>query len=243
MHPTIRRALRRIRALTHRDTLEQDLDDEVRLHVALEAEELQRVHNLSPDDARRRALVAFGGIERYKEAHRDARGVRWLDELQQDIRYAARALGRSPAFTVSAIAILALGIGACTAVFSVVDAIVIAHLPYPRDDRLIQVYERNSPTNQWPLSVADFQAIEQGQRSFTDVGLLRQTDAPVATGGEPQRLSVGYATSGFFRALGVTPVVGRGLGAADDPPGAPPVAVVTHRFAVEHLGGDDAAVG
>ena len=243
MHPTVRRTLRGIRALVHRDTLEQELDDEVRLHVALEAEELQRLHNLSPDDARRRALVAFGGIERYKEAHRDARGVRWLDELHQDVRYAARALGRSPTFTASAIAVLALGIGACTAVFSVVDAVVISHLPYPHDERLVQIYERNSPTNQWPLSVADFMAIAQWQRSFTDVGLLRQALAPVSTGGEPQRVSVGYATSGFFRALGVTPVVGRGLGAADDGPGAQPVAVVTHRFAVEHLGGDTAAVG
>ena len=243
MHPSIRRMLRRIRALTHRDTLEQELDDEVRLHVSLEAAEIARLHNLSPDDARRRALLAFGGIERYKEAHRDARGVRWLDELQQDVRYAARALGRSPTFTISAIAILALGIGACTAVFSVIDAVVISHLPYPHDDRLIQIFERNSPTNQWPLSVADFQAIESWQQTFTDVGLLRQADVPVGTGGEPQRLSVGYATSGFFRALGVTPVVGRGLGAADDPPGAPPVAVVTHRFAADHLGGDNAAVG
>ena len=243
MHQSIRRTLRRIRALTHRNTLEQELDEEVRLHVALEAAELARLHNLSPDDARRRALVAFGGVERYKEAHRDARGVRWLDELQQDIRYAARALGRSPTFTLSAIAILALGIGACTAVFSVVDAVVISHLPYPHDDRLIQIYERNSPTNQWPLSVADFQAIEQWQRTFTDVGLLRQADVPVATGGEPQRMSAGYATSGLFRALGVAPVVGRALGPADDAPGAPPVAVVTHRFAVDHLGGDYAAVG
>lgn len=243
MHPAFRRILRRVRALTHRDTLEQELDDEVRLHVALEAEELERVHHLSPDDAQRRALVAFGGIERYKEAHRDARGVRWLDELRQDVRYAARALGRSPTFTISAIAILALGIGACTAVFSVVDAVVLSHLPYPHDDRLIQIYERNSPTNQWPLSVADFQAIEQWQRSFADVGLLRQNLAPVSTGGEPQRMPVGYATSGFFRALGVTPVVGRGLGAADDGPGAQPVAVVSHRFAVDHLGGDTVAVG
>lgn len=243
MHPSIRRALRRIRALTHRDTLEQELDDEVRLHVALEAAELQRLHHLTPADARRRALVAFGGVERYKEAHRDARGVRWIEELRQDVRYAARALGRSPTFTVSAIAILALGIGACTAVFSVVDAVVMSHLPYPHDDRLIQIYERNSPTNQWPLSVADFQAIEQWQRSFADVGLLRQADVPVAAGGEPQRVSVGYVTSGFFRALGVKPAVGRALGPADDRPGAPPVALVTHRFAVEHLGGDNAAVG
>jgi len=243
MRLAIRRMMRRVRALLHGAALDRELDEEVRLHVALEAQELERLHRLAPDDARRRALVAFGGIERYKEAHRDARGVRWVDELRQDIRYAARALGRSPTFAISAVAILALGIGACTAVFAVVDAVVISHLPYPRDDRLIRVYERNSPTNQWPLSVADFEAIRAWQQSFSDVGLLRTVDAPVAAGGEPQRMAVGYATSGFFRALGIAPAVGRGLGAADDPPGAPPVAVVSHRFAAEQLGGDRAAVG
>ncbi|HEX5178823.1 MAG TPA: ABC transporter permease [Gemmatimonadaceae bacterium] len=240
---SIRKLVRRIRALVRPGALDRELDEEVRLHVALEAKELERLHHLSPADARRRALVAFGGIERYKEAHRDARGTRWLDELQQDIRYAARALRRGPTFTISAVAILALGIGACTAVFSVLDAVVISHLPYPNDDRLVQIFERNSPTNQWPLSVADFQAIQAWQRSFTDVGLLRQTDVSVAAGGAPQRLPVGYVTSGFLRTLGVKPAVGRPLGPADDAPGAPPAAVVTHHFAVEHLGGDRAALG
>ncbi|HEY7896641.1 MAG TPA: ABC transporter permease [Gemmatimonadaceae bacterium] len=237
------RALRRLRALTRRGDIERELDEELALHVALEAAELERQHHLSPDDARRRALVAFGGIERYKEAHRDARGVRWLDELRQDVRYAARALRRSPTFTVSAVAILALGIGACTAVFSAIDAVVISHLPYPHDEQLVRIYERNSPTNQFGLSVADFQAIESWQRVFSDVGMVRSADAPVTAGAVPQQTAVGYATSGFFRALGVTTSVGRGLVAADDSAGAPPAAVVTHAFAAQQLGGDRAAVG
>ncbi len=243
MSTLIRRAMRRLRALVHRDALERELDEELRLHVALEAAELERLHHLSPGDARRRALVAFGGIERYKEAHRDARGVRWLDELRQDVRYAARALRRSPTFTVSAVAILALGIGACTAVFSAIDAVVLSHLPYPRDDQLVRIYERNSPTNQFGLSVADFQAIGSWQRVFSDVGMVRSADAPVTAGAVPLQTAVGYTTSGFFRALGVRTVVGRGLLPADDSAGAPPAAVVTHAFAAQQLGGDRAAVG
>jgi predicted permease len=243
MHPVFRRALRRFRALIHRGQLDRELDDELTLHVALEAAELERLHSLSSSEARRRALVAFGGVERYKEAHRDARGVRWLDELRQDVRYAARALRRSPAFTISAVAILALGIGACTAVFSAIDAVVIAHLPYPNDDRLVRIYERTSPTNQFGLSVADVQAIESWQTVFTDVGMVRSGDVPVTAGATPQRTSVGYATSGYFRALGIGTVHGRGLRAADDSVASPPVAVVSHTFAVQQLGGERAAVG
>ena len=242
MPPLVRRLMRRVRAVVRRDALERDLDEELGLHVALEAAELERLHHLSPEDARRRALIAFGGIERYKEAHRDARGVRWLDELRQDVRYAGRALRRSPTFTVSAVAILGLGIGACTAVFSAIDAVVISHLPYPHDEQLVRIYERNSPTNQFGLSVADVQAIESWQEVFSDVGMVRTADAPVAAGAGPQQTAVGYATSGFFRALGAATSAGRGLASADDSVGAPPVALVTHAFAVQQLGGDRAAV-
>src|SRR6478672_10871747 len=159
------RLARRIRALLHRDALDRDIDDEMRLHIEMEANELARVYGLSPAEARRRAAIAFGGVDRFAEEHRDARGVRWIEEVAQDVRYAARSLRRSPGFTLTATLVLALGIGASTAVFSAVDAVLVSRLPYPSDDRLVRIFQQNSPTNRFGLSAADYLALAAQQRS------------------------------------------------------------------------------
>jgi len=229
------RTARRIRALVHRDALDNEVDSEMRLHIALEADDIARTTGVSADEARRRALAAFGGVARHREAHRDARGVRWVEEIGQDIRYAIRSLGRSAGFTLSSVAVLALGIGATTAVFSAVDAVLLD----PRYDRLAVMFLRGFPS----LSTVDYRAIEEQQRSFTDVGAIRRREVAFSAGGEPEEMRVAAATSGFFRAVGIRPVRGRAIEPADEPVGAPPVAMVTHALANRALGGDDAAVG
>ncbi|HEX6965935.1 MAG TPA: ABC transporter permease, partial [Gemmatimonadaceae bacterium] len=239
MHHVARRA----RAILRNRALDRDVDAEMRLHIEMEAEELARLHGFTSEEARRRALVAFGGVERYKEAHRDARGVRWLAELVQDIRYAVRSLLRAPAFTLSAVAVLTLGIGASTAVFSAVDAVLLTRLPYPHDERLVRIYEQNSPTNRWTLSVADLQAIETRGHTLSAVGAAQQREVPVSAGREPEQLRAGYATSGFFRALGVEPAQGRNIEPRDDRPGAPFVALVSDEYAMRTFGSAARAVG
>lgn len=241
--PGTARWRRWLRALSSHAAVDRDLQDEMRLHVELEAEDLARARGLSPEEARRCALVAFGGIERFAEAHRDVRGTRWLHELAADVRYALRALGRAPGFTAVAVLVLALGIGASTALFSAVQAVVMARLPYPRDGRLVRIYLQNSPTNMFGISVADLEGIVAQQRSFSAIGAMRPGTAPVAVNGDAGRLPIGWATDGFFRALGIAPMAGRAIVAADTRPGAPGVSLVTRAFAVARFGAPAAALG
>ena len=236
------RLVRRIRALFRSDALDRELSDEMRQHIELEAEDLVRTKGLTPDAARRQALIAFGGVERYREAHHDARGVRWIEESLADLRYAFRVLLRSPGYTIPAILVLGLGIGATTAIFSVVTT-AFGRLPYPNDELLVRIYEQNSPTNRWTNSVADFQAIESQAHTLSAVGALSFRSVPVAAGGDPQTMTVTPVTSGFMRALGVRPVIGRAIVPADDPLGAPLVVVVSDAFARRALGGRAVALG
>ncbi len=234
-----RRLLRRAQSLTARSSLDRDLALEMQQHVELEAEELQRTLGLTPAEARRRALVAFGGVTRFTEEHHDARGTRWFVDLAQDVRYAARSLRRNAAFSLSAVAVLAVGIGATTAVFSAVDAVLVN----PDYDRLVVVFQRFSPTSRAPLSVVDYRAIEAQQRSFSELGALQARVASFSAGGEPERVTAGNATAGFFRALDVRPVYGRPLTAEDERQGAPAVTLVSHALAERALGGAAQAIG
>src|SRR5690349_18995271 len=204
-----RRLARRFRALIHRDSLDRDVDDEMRLHIEMEANDLARVHGIPAGEARRKAVIAFGGVDRFAEEHRDARGVRWVEELTQDARYAARVLRRSPGFTLTATLVLALGIGASTAMFSAVDAVLVSRLPYPDDDRLARVYQQNSPPNRFGLSAADYLAVVAQQRSFSAVGAQRGREVTLAVEGRVMRSNIAGADAGFFSARGIQMARGR----------------------------------
>jgi predicted permease len=233
---------RRLKALFRAQQLERDLDDEMRLHLDLQIRELI-ARGIPPAEATRRARIAFGGVERYKESHRDARGVRWIEELGQDLRYAGRALRRAPLFSLSAIVVLALGIGAVTAAFSAIDSVMLTRLPYPQDDRLVRVYQRFGNGNQFGLSTVEYRAIEEQQHSFSAVGMLRPREAPVAAGGTPGRARIGWHTAGFFTALGVQPFTGRLTTPSDDSLGAPGVVVLGYGYATGAFGDAAAALG
>src|SRR5687768_12560093 len=230
-----RRLGRRFDALMHGDEIDRDVDEEMRLHVALEAEEISRVEGVPPDEARRRALVAFGGLTQYQEEHRSVRGVRWLEHPMRELRQATRGLMRSPGFTLAAVGVLALGIGSTTAVFTAVNAV----LRNPNHDDLAIIFYRGFPS----LSTVDYRAIEEQQRSFAAVGAMRGGEAAFRARGDPERVQVGRVTSGFFRAVGVRPAAGRLIEPRDEPVGAERVAVVSHALAERALGGAAAAIG
>jgi putative ABC transport system permease protein len=234
--------LERLRALVFRSRWQRDLDEEIRFH--LEQDEAARVRaGADPAAARREALLAFGGVEQVREATLDASGVRPLHDLAADVRFTLRGLRRNPGFTATAILVLALAIGAATAVFGVVRTVLLSDLPYPHADRLVRVYQQNSPTNRWTLSVVDVQAIREQQLSFDAFGAARVGVAGLAGGGVPEQVPVVWVTSGLFSALGTRPAAGRLIEVGDERPDALPVVVVSARLAAERLGGVRAAVG
>ena len=137
---------RRLRLLLRRDAVERSMDAEMRHHLECETAEYIR-HGLAPDEARRRAARDFGGVDAVKEAARDARGGRSLEDLVHDLRYSARLLRRNAGFTTVAVLTFALGIGAASAIFSVVYGILVRPLPYAHADRLVVLWERHVPRN------------------------------------------------------------------------------------------------
>jgi putative ABC transport system permease protein len=232
----------RARALFFRNAEDREMDDEVRFHLERDAQE--RIRNgRTPDVARREALLAFGGVERYKEQMRDARGTRPLEELGADIRYALRGLRRNPGFALTGILVLGVGIGATSTVYSVVHSVILADLPYPEPERLVRVVERNSPTNSWVLSTADVIAIRERQRVFAEWGEMGLREVALSGVGTPQRIRVTPASSGYFRTVGIPVAKGRAIQPSDEVAEASEVVVVTDAFARRVLGGADAAIG
>jgi predicted permease len=234
----------RLRALFQREAVIRDIDEELRLHIELETEANIR-QGMSPIDARREALKAFGNTGRIKDVAYQVRGGGMLEALLQDIRYGARVLAKHKGFTIVAVLTLALGIGANTAIFSVVNELLLRPLPYRDADRLVMLWEvnpsgrRNNSTSRgnflgWRGQSASY----EGVAAFFDTRL-----GLTGSGGEPEELSAQLATPELFQVLGVTPILGRTLAAEDGGPKAQNVAVLGHGLWQRRFGGDPAIVG
>ena len=166
-----------------------------------------------------------------------------MSQFFNDMTLAVRTLAKRPAFALTVILTLGLGIGANTAVFSLVNGVLLAPLPYPDADRLIYVFQNNSPTNTFPMSVADYQGVERGQRSLESFAALRRGTVTVTGGETPRLAAAAYVTARFFDVLETPPAVGRGFRAAEDVPGSELVVVLGHAFKERHFGADADAIG
>ena len=235
-------ALARLRAILRRGAGESELDEEFRFHLEMEVEKHLRA-GLSPDEARRRARVVFGGVDRHKEAMRDGRRVGWIEGPWQDLRYAVRGLARAPGFALVAVLTLALGIGAATAVFSVVNAVLLRPLPFPDADRLHLVWSRSEDSPESWLSHPEWMDLRERSTSFTDLAVLRDFSFAVTGEQEAEQVAALAVSANLFRTLGVRPLLGRAFSSQEDRTGAGRVAILSHGFWQRRFGGDPGVLG
>src|SRR6266404_1829009 len=199
----------RLRALFQRKTVESELDQELRAHVESEAQK-HLTAGLSPQDAVRRARIALGGLEQIKEQCRDARGTLLLDTLAQDVRYGLRTLRKSPAFTAVAILTLALGIGANSAAFGLVDASLMRALPFREPERLVHVWTTDAAGELHTPSPSEYSALRSSSQLFERIAGSGWMDFYFENRASTGESLAGFAvTSNWLPTLGVQPVLGR----------------------------------
>jgi len=230
-----------------RSRMEQEMDVELQLHMEAYADDLIR-RGVPAAEAVQRAKVEFGSIARAKEACRDASGASVLESLLHDVGYGMRLLRRSPGFAAVAVFTLALGIGATTAVFSLVNAVLLRALPYGDPERLVYLYEKlpdipNVPLEAWAPVNADFYEWQKQSRSFAAMALFTTDSLNAAMEDVTFRAAGSRVTGEFFRVLGVAPEIGRTVDNSDDQPGKGRVAVISHALWQSRFNGDRSVLG
>jgi len=239
------RIIRSFRNLLRKSTVEQALDDELQSSVELLTGEKMNA-GLSRPEARRRALIELGGVEQVKEECRDARGGAFLDTLARDLRYSVRVLRRSPGFTMAATLTLALGIGGATAVFSIVNAVLLRPLPYRDPGRLVTLFgvDPKMPEMRLGVTPGSYAEIRRRSRGFSTVAALRPgRKIRIVGNGETTQAAGALATGDFFDLMGVPALLGRTFGPQDARPGSAPVAVIGYGLWQRTFGGAPTAIG
>jgi putative ABC transport system permease protein len=229
--------------LLHKQQVESDLDAEIRSYVDAVTDE-KMASGLAHDEARRRALAESGGMEQVKQAVRNGRAGTFVESVWQDVRYALRQLRRNPAFTWTAVVTLGLGIGATTAIFSAVYALLIHPLPYPGSDRLMFIYQHTKYDDMAALINQDFIAAQSALRSFESVaGYLDYGDQNLTGVGAPIRVSAMKVTANFFPTLRVPLALGRNFLSSEDHKDGPAVVILSHRLWHSRFNSDQTIIG
>jgi len=230
-------SFQRLRSLFRRAQLDRDLDAEMSAHLELAIEEnLER--GLALAEARRQALVRFGGPQQAKEQHREARGLPLLETLLQDLRLASRTLRKAPGFTAIAVLTLALGIGASTSIFSVVDAVLLRSLPYPHPEQILRFWEQAPDGRRMNLAQPNFEDFRKQNDTFASLAAYGDGGlASISGGSEPARVSVSAVSSDFFKSLGVEPFLGRGFVSDERRLNGAPAMLVSYGYWQRYLAG------
>ncbi len=234
----------RLRSLFRWAQADQELDEELRDHLERATEEYV-AQGITQEEAHRRARLDLGGIEQTKEKCRDARRVNWIQEFVQDLRFGLRMLRKNPGFTAVAVLTLALGIGANTAIFSVVNGVLLKPLPFPESDRLVEVMRGLKSGNDETVEASKFIFWQQHGRAFEAMAAfdIFGTGFNLASGGQTEHVTGVRVSADFFRVVAVPLAIGRGFTAEEERPGGASVAVISNNLWKLQFGGDPSIIG
>ena len=234
-----------VSALFHRSRVEDDMDEELRAHIQDRASDLER-SGVARAEAQRQARLEFGGYQKFKEESHEAMGTRFVEEFLQDVRYGLRMLRKSPGFTAVAVLILALGIGANSAIFSVVNGVLLHPLPYPRPQELVRLHETSTAWGKngvGSTSGPDFDDWRAQSRSFSGLAAYFEDGLNLTGASEPQRIRSMYVSADFSSVLGAQPERGRLFSKGDFKPGAAHVVVLSDGLWRRVFGADPNIIG
>ena len=228
--------------LWRRRQMEAQLEKELSFHLEQHISQLV-ARGWAPDEARRQARLALGGLEQVKEKCRDARGTRWLEDLLQDSRYALRTFRQRPGFAVVALLVLGLGIGATTVMFTVIDSVLLRPLAYPEPERLIALRGHTEQFGEfWGFSNPDFGDAKRESRTLA-LAAWGYGGGTISEPGEPEYVFGREVSAELFSTLGVSPVQGRSFRPDEDRPGAAPVVIISYSLWQRDFGGEPSVIG
>jgi putative ABC transport system permease protein len=230
------RFIRRLRSLFRRGSLDRDLSAEIQSHLTLSIEENFRA-GMTRQEARRQALVEFGGIQQAIEYHRDARGLPFLEMLLQDLRFSLRLLIKSPGFTIVAVLTLALGIGATTAIFSVVYGVLLRPLPYKNPEQIVRLWEQSATGGRMNAADPNFADLRAQSLSLSGLAEFNSGLSTVTGRGDAARTRTAQVSRDFFSVMEIQPVIGRTFAPDEQQPNAPVAALVSYAYWRQTLGG------
>ena len=233
----------RLRALFRRDTVETELDEELRFHFEKEVEKHLR-SGLTAEESRRQVRLAFGGDSQIKEDCREIRGTRFIEISLQDVRYALRQLCENPVFATVMILTLAFSIGANSAIFSVIDSVLLRSLPYRQPEKLTRIFMTSEAFPKFPLNPFDFRDMRARNRSFESMAAYTRSDMQLAvSSGDPIRMNGFRITAGFFHVLGIEPELGREFGQNAEIPGNELQVILSDRLWRAQFSADPKIIG
>jgi predicted permease len=233
----------RLRALFRRNSMESELDQELRFHFENAVDKYVR-SGMTDEAARRRAKVAFGGDTQIKEECRDARGTSFIETTLQDVRYSLRQLHENPIFAAVMVLTLAVSIGANSAIFSVIDSVLLHSLPYPQPEQLMRIFMTSEAFPKFPLNPFDFRDMRARTQSFESMAAYTRTDMQLAgNSGEAMRVNGFRITANFFHVLGINPELGREFDTSAEIPGNELKVILSDRLWRTQFGADPKIIG